>query len=971
MKQPRSISVSINPLLKLLGGLNAELSIVGSSLRLSYQNGEVEEIDVDSIGSPDSLKNGVLFSKIQLKTAKGKRRLKWLSKRQAKELQKWLRFYFYHKITPEVTRDARYVSEILESGYLRSSRFFTIQRVAQYCRSLSPSLPDTDLVEPEVLDHFKLLHSIAEWDEKDVENRRLNYITQQAEKYAGFFDQVESNPLTKSQRLACIVDEDNNLVLAGAGTGKTSTMIGRAGYLINSGQAQPQQVLMLAFANKAASEMQERLDERFGECGIQASTFHKLGKDIIAHVEGSQPSISPLADDDKLLEKTVDGWFSNHMESAPYRKRMLDYFEYFLYPAANPFDFDSEGEYFDYILANEIRTLKGETVKSLGECLLANHLLKLGVEYQYEAAYEHSTRDLDYRQYQPDFYLPEYGIYIEHLGIDRNGKTAPYVDRDKYHRDIKWKRQLHAEHGTCLIETFFYEQIEGNLLESLEHKLQKQGVTFDPLPPEALLDTLKEFGAISAFSSLLAKLLRQFKANHYDDKRLKEVVGSSTNSQQVRAALELLQPIYKDYQAHLAKTEQIDFDDMIGRALEYVSASRFQSAWKYILVDEFQDISEPRARLVIALRDSVQDSSLFCVGDDWQSVYRFTGSDIRYTTSFEGSFGATKVTALNKTFRFNNSICDISSRFIQENPTQVRKELSTLTLVNSPAVSLLRANKIQRKNGQLDDRISQVLSRISAIANADAYVYLLARFGFNLPEPSQLRVLRNKFPELDISASTMHASKGKEADFVVLLGMEKGKHGFPSQKVTHPLLDALLPGCDEYPYAEERRLFYVALTRARFRAYLICDMATASEFVVEILDNKYPLELDEFDTSLTQKFFQLINCNRCKTGTMVVREGRNGKFFGCSHYPLCDHSENGCTDCGSPMRKEGRFKVCLSPECDSWLPICPCCGADMVQRSGKFGKFWGCRNYRGNEQNSCSYTENNIVYTPMSVETEN
>ena len=961
MQTPRSISVSVNPLLRLLGGSNVELSIVGSSLRLAHQNGEVEEVDIGSIGSSDTLKAGAIFSQILLRTTKGERRLKWLSNIKAKELIRWLRRHFYRQITSEVTRDAGYVSEILESGYLRSSRIYRIRLTAQHHKSVSPTLPDADLVEPEAMKNFELLHHIAGWDENEIESRRRNYVTRQAEEYADFFDQVESEPLTESQRRACIIDEDNNLVRAGAGTGKTSTMIGRAGYLMTSGQARPQQILMLAFANKAASEMQERLDKRFGECGIKASTFHKLGKDIIAQVEGSQPSISPLAGDDKLLEKTVDNWFNKHMESDSYRDRMLGYFEYFLYPEANPFDFDSEGEYFDYILANEIRTLKGEAVKSLGECLLANHLLKLGIEYEYEAAYEHSTRNIDYRQYQPDFYLPEYGIYIEHLGIDRHGKTAPYVDQEEYHHGIEWKRRLHAKHGTCLIETFFYEQTEGNLLKSLEHKLQKQGVKFDPLPPEALLDTLKEFGAVSAFSILLAKLLRQFKANHYDEERLEEVVESSVNSKQVRAALELLQPIYKDYQAHLARNEQIDFDDMIGLAAEYVSTSRFKSTWKYILVDEFQDISDPRARLVIALRDSVADSSLFCVGDDWQSVYRFTGSDIRYTTSFESSFGATKVSVLDKTFRFNNSICDISSRFIQENPIQVRKQLSTLTQVSSPAVSLLRANKIRRDDEQLDERISKVLSIISEIASAGASVYLLARFGFNLPDQSQLRSLRDEFPQLDISASTMHASKGKEADYVVLLGMEKGKHGFPSQKVTHPLLDALLPVCDEYPYAEERRLFYVALTRARFRSYLICDMAVASEFVVEILDKEYPLELGEFDTSLTQKFFQLINCNRCKTGTMVAREGPNGRFFGCSHYPLCDNTENGCTNCGSPMHKKDRHKVCLNTECDFELRICPRCGADMVQRNGKFGKFWGCRNYRGNEDNSCSHTEDALV----------
>jgi DNA helicase-4 len=366
---------------------------------------------------------------------------------------------------------------------------------------------------------------------------------------------------------------------------------------------------------------------------------------------------------------------------------------------------------------------------------------------------------------------------------------------------------------------------------------------------------------------------------------------------------------------------------------------------------------------VKALRDSVPDCSLFCVGDDWQAIYRFTGSDIGYTTGFQDKFGATKVTALDKTFRFNNKICDVASEFVLKNPAQVRKDLTTHLKVNRPAVSIMRKSpEPSSKDSAIDPRLREVLNKISARVEEGSTVYLLGRFGFNLPNTGTVKTLSRIYPNLAISTMTMHGSKGKEADFVVLLGLQSGKNGFPSEKITHPLLEALLPKQEAYDYAEERRLFYVAVTRARHRAYLICDMTAASKFVIELVTERYPVELEEFETSLAQKLFQAINCRKCDTGTMVPRNGKFGSFFGCTHYPLCDNAENGCQSCGNPMQRLGRFKVCINPDCASWVPTCTQCGAEMTQRGGRNGKFWGCRNYRSEENVSCSHTENSITY---------
>ncbi|MDF5921182.1 UvrD-helicase domain-containing protein [Pseudomonas aeruginosa] len=198
-----------------------------------------------------------------------------------------------------------------------------------------------------------------------------------------------------------------------------------------------------------------------------------------------------------------------------------------------------------------------------------------------------------------------------------------------------------------------------------------------------MLETLREFGAINSFAVLLADLLKRYRANCYEQGQVEAAIKRAKNPKQVDAALALLRPILDDYQTLLDSAGHIDFDDMIGKAIEYVREGRFRSPWRYILVDEFQDISEARARLIRYLRDSAPECSLFCVGDDWQAIYRFTGSDLSFTTAFSERFGTTKVTALDLTFRFNNSISDVATRFVLANPIQVRKQLNTLQRLNA------------------------------------------------------------------------------------------------------------------------------------------------------------------------------------------------------------------------------------------------------------------------------------------------
>jgi DNA helicase-4 len=854
------------------------------------------------------------------------------------------------------------IERLLRRRYLRQSYQQSLKKSAiNECKRWLP-WANTVRLTAELCCALVGLQTIAQWKNQCISDIQANYVREQLQSFKYFFDTVESNPLTQKQREACVVDDDNNLLLAGAGTGKTSVMVGRTGYLLVSHQATASDILLLAYGNNAAKEMDERIKEKLDNDEIKASTFHALGMKVISDVEGVKPSLSPWVNDEKSKGKWVHNTIESLMNSADYRHKILEYFSKYYYVEANEFEFETQGDYYDYLSANDIRSLKGDLVKSFGELYIANWLFGMGIEYQYEARYQHKVSNLDFRQYEPDFYLPEYGLYIEYYGVDKLGNTAPYIDKDEYHASMQWKCDIHKKYDTTVVELFYYQHRDGELLIILEQQLALRDVKSDPLPDEAMLATLYELGRVTELAKLFSQLIGLHKSACLDGKGLQTAIDNAVDTKQAEKAFELLEPVLERYKALLIEHDYIDFEDMIAKALAYVEQGKFSSPWRYIMVDEFQDISEPRARLVRALRDSHAGSSLFCAGDDWQAIYRFSGADVSLTTGFAKYFGPTTTTALDQTFRFNSSIGDVASKFVTQNPAQLPKTITSNDKVTQSAISIVRSKSVKKDQ---DSSLQQVLVAIADRAGEGATVYLLARFWFHLPDKDEARQLNVLFPTLVIECLSIHAAKGKEADYVVLVGMTKGKHGFPSAKVTPPLMNVLLPTVEAYAYAQERRLLYVALTRARHRVYMLVDMTLASEFVSELIDEQYDVELDEFETSFAHHLMNEINCVVCDTGSLIERLGKFGAFYACSNYPRCNHKENGCVDCGSPMTRKQQpgFKMCLSEECNNAIPLCDMCGAQMTLRKGSRGEFWGCRNYRGKESPSCGNTKqpNEIV----------
>lgn len=668
------------------------------------------------------------------------------------------------------------------------------------------------------------------------------FVTAELDRWKEFFDTIESMPLTPEQRLSVVVDEDATLVLAGAGSGKTSVITAKAAYLVKAGIRQPEEILLLAFAKNAAEEMSERVEARSG-VPIVARTFHAIAYDIIGIVEGSKPALADHATDDMAFSNLI----KQILKDLVYRlsevsKAIIQFFAHFLVEPKTEWDFKTKHDFYTHMESQDLRTLQGEKVKSYEELQIANWLYENGVDYEYEPLYEHNVSEIGRRDYQPDFRLTESGIYIEHFGVRRqtmaDGRerliTAPFVDRDEYLAGMDWKRKVHAEHQTILIETYSYERQEGRLLTGLAEKLAPH-VTLKPRPVDTIYDRIVELKQVDDFSKLLGTFLRKFKGGGYSLQDCETKSDQMKLGKRARAFLDVFAPVFEEYQKRLEG--RIDFEDMILRAARYAEDGRYVSPFRHILVDEFQDISQSRARLVKALKAQQPDVRVFAVGDDWQSIFRFAGSDIHlmrhfgreFGGSFDGETGVHRTVDLGRTFRSVDQIAFAARTFVLRNPAQIDKKIVPAGTATEPAIRVASVSK-----GEDEAKLNELLAALSAAAALEAKpatVLLLGRYRFNEPDMPDLR---RRFPRLKISFKTIHASKGLEADHVILLNADSGRMGFPSEIVDDPLLSLVSPEEEAFQNAEERRVMYVAMTRARHTLTILASNSRPSSFVTEL-----------------------------------------------------------------------------------------------------------------------------------------
>jgi DNA helicase IV len=662
---------------------------------------------------------------------------------------------------------------------------------------------------------------------------------QELRRFKEFFDTVERQPLTKQQRRSVILDDRRNLVVAGAGTGKTSVIVAKAGYLIQSGRCKPDEIFLLAFNTDAAKELAERCKVLLG-VDIQASTFHALGNQIVRAVEPRAPTLSRLAQDRQLFSEFLDSVIEEIKAKDSAWKKARRFLLGHLKPYKSELQFKTLDEYHSYTRSVELRALSGDLVKSFAELDIANFLFFSGVNFEYEKRYPYASA-----LYQPDFYLTDYDVWIEHFGVDRNGNTAPYIGREEYHQSMEWKRNIHKLNKTKLLETFSWQKSEGILTTDLNKLLKKHGVKYAPRSQDEIFRALQRAGYTTQLASLVETFLTHFKSSQMSLGDLEKRAKSSSNSRRAEVFVDLFHRFFARYRSELEdrKPREIDFNDMIAIATKYVSERRFSVPWKRIIVDEFQDISAGRYLLLRAMLESRRDLRFFAVGDDWQSIYRFAGSDISIMSRFREFFGRATIVKLDQTFRFNDKIAQVSSQFIQKNPSQIRKTLDTQSKSDAPQVYLHWDESIGGGRGSADAALERIVRFIARdVRGEDPSLLILSRYNHNLPDRSALGALEMLWPGQLKSPLTIHRSKGLEADYVIVHGLTADKYGFPSEIEDDPLLSLVLARPEDFPHAEERRLLYVALTRARRQVHLIVDRKQPSAFALELNGVNYRVQ---------------------------------------------------------------------------------------------------------------------------------
>ena len=746
-------------------------------------------------------------------------------------------------------------------------------------KELSPekisSLKKTDnfsvLNEKQIIltDFTKTLDSKIEQHNKNIVKKAYDLI-----------GEVEGRRLDQQQMTCIVKDVHNHLVIAGAGTGKTTTVVGKIKYLLKTERCKPEDILVLSFTNASANEMNERIHKETG-ARIDASTFHKLGLNIIARANCVVPKITQLN-----LRKFVKEQIDTNMQSDKYLKLLSTYLLYNRVAYKSEFEFKTEKEYKEYLKLNPPTTINKEIVKSYGEMDIANFLSENRIQYIYESPYKNDTRTSEYGQYHPDFYLPEYDVYIEYFGINKNGEVPSYfkgvngmTPTETYQASMKWKRETHESFGTVLIECYAHEKFDGILIEKLKEKLLENGVKLTPKTPKQLWEevSFENESVLDGIIELFETLINLVKSNGYSIDDVRRLNTENYNKENNNALLSLLEPIFNSYCAYLNEHKEIDFNDMINLARDYVNQGKYINPYKYVIVDEYQDISKARFSLLNSLRNS-NDYDLFCVGDDWQSIYRFAGSDIGYILNFEQYWGTTETSKIDTTYRFSQKLIEVSGNFIMQNPMQIKKRIKgKKDDIGFPLGEI---------NAYTDKYSIEFLANKLKDLPKGSTVFFIGRYSFDAKLLSDsglfycqynnvtgfVEVKYQNRSDLKMNFVTAHKSKGLQADYVFIINNKNGKMGFPSKIQDNAILELLLDNCDQYPHAEERRLFYVALTRAKKKAFIVTVSKEESTFALE-LKSRYNDEIKKEQWA----------CPLCG-GKLQKKVGPYGEFYGCSNY---------------------------------------------------------------------------------------
>ncbi|HOJ10085.1 MAG TPA: UvrD-helicase domain-containing protein [Clostridiales bacterium] len=886
--------------------------------------------------------------------------------------------------------------------------------------------------------------------EFDIDLHNERFVKAKLAEYKEYFDNLlscidSSIVLDEEQRRAILVDEDYCLVIAGAGAGKTTTMAAKVKYLVEKLKINPEDIILISFTNKAVDELKERIIDKLG-IPARVTTFHAFGYDILRKIKEQPPGVNinayniifnlfenTIYKNNSLLKKLIlffGYYFDIHEDALSFES--LEQFHAYKVEQEYETLRSSLGEYNVNVIdrrSKQVRTIRGEYLRSVQEVQIANFLYLNSIDYEYEKPYLYPVKT-SRKPYTPDFWVSQGDntCYIEHFGITEDGKSSIYNPKQlsRYIEGIEFKKQLHAKNQTPLITTYSAYRDGKQLLKHLEEELIKEGFVLKPRDPGEVYQKLANSGKdkyIVRFILLMIEFIRAFKTTGYDRGTFLWL-KKRTDNVRTQLFLSIAEEIYDMYQEELEKNNSIDFEDMINEAektLQEMQETGTNISCKYIIIDEYQDIARQRFNLTKRLAD-ITGAKVIAVGDDWQSIFAFSGSDITLFTKFLKLMGYGRELQITHTYRNSQELIDIAGGFVQKNPSQIRKRLISSKHIEKPVIlktyddtKELRTNRInavveaigeimaqsnvtqpkitlsnmnqpnlnQEKAAQTNvtqrnmtqakvtqtnvaqrnmTRLNETLTNItkSNITQSDGKISILLIGRYNFDEYYLLKsesfiqlpngkLKCNKYPQADITYMTAHSSKGLGYDYVILINALEGKYGFPSQIEDDPVMKLVTVEDRSMSFAEERRLFYVALTRTKNRIYIVTPESKPSRFVQELIrdwgverppklkmnaynneninnitDSKsnrcpiceFPLthkynkniglelwictnepEICDFMTNDKSTIGDIFKCPACMDGYMIVKKNKDNdnKFFGCTnHRPDgagCNHIE--------------------------------------------------------------------------------
>lgn len=838
-----------------------------------------------------------------------------------------------------------------------------------------------------------------------VEQHNEKYILETMVREKEYLDNVLKSvdpavSLDEDQRRVVLTDEDYCLVIAGAGAGKTTTVAAKVKYLVDKQGVKPSQILVVSFTNKAVKELREKIQDALGvECPI--ATFHSTGNAVI-HVNSPDEKLN-IVDNSRLYFVIRDYFRGSIMQNESMVNKLIMFFASYF---DAPYEGDDLNSFFNNIAKANYSTMRSdledfkrevidartkksvtiqnEILRSHQEVEIANFLYLNNIDYDYEPIYQY---DVSYarKPYTPDFIIYQDGksAYLEHFGISESGENDKYSNEELelYKKAVNDKVRLHKQHDTVLIYTFSSYNDRKPLLAHLREELETKGFELRPRSNKEIMEMLvagEENRYIRRMINLVCRFISNFKVNGYQAEEFNRMYHSTQNVRS-RLFLDICNDCYLEYERWLKENKAVDFEDMINesaRILKEVKDMKQKLDFKYIIVDEYQDISRQRFDLTKALSE-VTDAKIIAVGDDWQSIYAFSGSDITLFTRFAEKMGYAKMLKIVKTYRNSQDVINIAGSFIQRNSEQISKQLISPKRIEDPVIIYTYDSTSKGRNGNRRSGANYALSLAVETAlgklleykkeenKAPGPILLLGRFGFDSDhlEKSGLfeyvnrggKIKSVKYPELDITFMTAHSSKGLGYDDVIIVNGKNDTYGFPSKIEDDPVLAFVIKGDRSIDYAEERRLFYVAMTRTKNRVFFVAPEQNPSEFLLELKrDYRNVVLQGEWNEEVVKK--QKKSCPLCGYPLQLKYK----KAYGLRLY-MCTNEPEVCGFMTNDYRA-GKMSIQKCDKCrDGYL---------VVKQGTDTGFFLGCTNYKKNGTGCSKMLSKKSFYEQMGYEME-